>query len=287
MPHLDSDLLRSFLAVSETGSMTDAAERIGRTQSAVSLQIKRLESVLDQPVFERHGRGVRLTPTGEQLLPTAREVTARLDNTLRSLTTAEISGRLRLGIPDDHSRDRLTRIIADFTRAHPGIDLEVNCDLSAGFPRALDQGLLDLAVYEVEQVENPDDLLSQDPTHWMTSQFHDVTSRDPLPVALFDRDCWWRDAALAGLAKTGRRYRVIYSSQSVAGVVAAIEAGTAVGLLGRSSLTSALRSLGPEEGFPDMPVSNLVIGRSDAPESPARAGMEQAIRRVFSESSVT
>ena len=153
MRHLDSDLLRSFLAVSETGSMTEAADRIGRTQSAVSLQIKRLEALLDQPVFDRHGRGVRLTPTGEQLLPTAREITARLDHTLRSLSAAEITGRLRLGIPDDHSREPLTRIIADFTRAHPGIDLEVTCDLSDRFRRALDQGVLDLAVYEAERIE--------------------------------------------------------------------------------------------------------------------------------------
>ena len=281
MQHLDSDLLRSFLAVSETGSMTDGADRLGRTQSAVSLQIKRLEAVVGQPVFDRHARGVRLAPAGEALLPVAREVTARLDAALRGIAGQEISGRLRLGIPDDHIRDRLTRIIADVTRAHPGIELEVTCDLSARFEKMLAQGALDLAVYEVETVDQPDDLLWRDPTHWTVSRYHDVTARDPLPVALFDRACWWRDSALAALARSGRPYRVVYSSQSVAGVLAAIEAGAAVGLLGQSSLTPALRRLGPQDGFPDMPVSHLVIGRSDAPETPARASMEQAIRQAF------
>ena len=281
MLYLDSDLLRSFLAVSETGSMTDAADRLGRTQSAVSLQIKRLEGVLGQPVFDRHARGVRLAPAGERLLPVAREVTARLDGALRDISNSGITGRLRLGIPDDHSRDRLTRIIADVTHAHPGIELEVTCDLSVRFEKMLAQGALDLAVHEVAQVDHPQDLLFSDPTHWMVSRFHDVTARDPLPVALFDRECWWRDAALEALNRSGRPFRVTYSSQSVAGVVAAIEAGAAVGLLGQSSPTPALRPLGPEDGFPDMPKSHLVLARSDAPETPARASMEKAIRRAF------
>lgn len=281
MDKLDSDLLRSFLAVSETGSMTDGATRLFRTQSAISLQIKRLEGLLGRKVFDRHGRGISLTPAGEALLPIARDVTARLDEALSRLGTADMSGRLRLGIPDDHGRDRLARIVADFTRAHPGVELEVSCELSVRFPGALESGKLDLAVYEVAEPETTGDLLWRDPTHWMCSRYHDIPGQDPLPVALFDRDCWWRDAALAALHQTGRRHRVIYSSQSVAGVVAAIEAGVAVGLLGESSLTPSLRRLGQADGFPEMPVSHLVLGRGPGPESRARRSMEAAIRRAF------
>ncbi len=284
MTYLDSDLLRGFLAVAETGSMTDGAARIFRTQSAVSLQIKRLETLLDQPVFERHGRGVNLTATGETLLPIAREITARLDNTLANLSAKDISGRLCFGIPDDHGRDHLAQIIGEFTRAHPGIELDVTCDLSTGFPEALRAGKLDLAVYEVAQPKPTDEVLMRDQTFWMCSKFHDLTNCDPMPVALFDRDCWWRDAALEALTKIGKPYRVIYSSQSVGGVIAAIEAGSAVGLLGHSSLTPKLRTLGPKDGFLEMPVSHLVLGIAKQDVTAACSGLADAIRRAFSTS---
>src|SRR5680860_638412 len=104
MENLDSDLLRTFVAVAEAGSVTDGAVRIYRSQSATSLQIKRLEAILGQPVFERHGRGVILSDTGRRLLPVAQDVTARLDAVLRDISRDAVTGKLRLGVPDDHGR---------------------------------------------------------------------------------------------------------------------------------------------------------------------------------------
>lgn len=282
MSSLDSDLLRTFLAVADTGSITLGAARILRTQSAASLQIKKLEETLGQPLFTRHGRGVSLTPLGEELLPTARQVTATLDNTLRQLTADTLAGRLRMGIPDDHSHDTLARIIAEFVQLHPSVELEVICDLSARFPGLLAKGQLDLAVYEVETPDNPSATLWQDQTQWVVSRHHDLVSRDILPVALFDRDCWWRDAALGALEAMQRPYRVLYSSQSVQGIAAAVEAGVAVALLGSGALNETIIALGPQQGFPDMPKSNLVLDIANR-DSAACNSMASAIRRAFAQ----
>ena len=281
MENLDSDLLRTFIAVAEAGSVTDGAERIFRSQSAASIQIKRLEVVLGHKVFERHGRGVVLTETGKRLLPVARTVTDRLDSALREIASDRLSGKLRLGLPDDHGRDRLARIVGAFTQSHPLVELDVTCAISSGFPEALASGLLDLAVYEVEVPSTGEELLFEDPTCWATSAVRDFSSVNPLPVALFDHACWWRDAALRVLEQMNRPYRVVYSSQSVAGVIAAVEAGVAVGLLGRSSLNERLRVLGEVDGFGPAPVSKLVLGISNKARSESVEAMISAIRTEF------
>ena len=280
MQTLDSDLLRTFLAVADTGSITLGAARILRTQSAASLQIKRLEDTLGQPVFQRHGRGVRLTPLGERLLPTARQVTTSLDTTLRHLRADGVEGRIRMGIPDDHSQDTLARIIAEFAQSHPAVELDVICDLSTRFPALLAEGSLDLAIHEVETPPDAQNILWADQTQWVVSRHHDLLSRDVLPVALFDRDCWWRDAALNALEAMNRPFRVLYSSQSVQGITAAVEAGVAVALLGSGALGGNIRRLGPDDGFPVMPTSNLILQTADK-DTPALRSITAAIRHAF------
>jgi len=161
MNHLNSELLRTFLAVAETGSMTEGAARIFRSQSAASLQIRKLEDLLGQPVFDRHGRGVALTATGERLLPIAHDVTRTLSCAMRELTADGLHGRLRLGIPDDQSQQMLSRIIGEFVQSHPMVELEVSCALSAGFPTALASGDIDVAVYEIEQPDAEHEILRQ------------------------------------------------------------------------------------------------------------------------------
>ena len=281
MDHLDSTLLRTFIAVVETGSMSEAAARIHRTQSATSLQIKRLEQTLGRPVFVRHGRGVRLTRAGEALLPVARDVTARLDVALRDFTAQDLGGHLRIGLPDDHSQIRLAKIVAEFAMAYPQVELEVTCALSARFPEALKKGDLDLAVYEVETPGPGETPLMRDETCWAMADGADLLALDPVPVALFDRDCWWRDIALASLQNSDRNWRVIYSSQSVAGVTAAVQAGVAIGLLGRATLPAGLQALGRSENFEPTPPSCLVLATSAAQDTPARAGMVGTICREF------
>ena len=281
MQNLDSDLLRTFLAVAGTGSMTEGARLIGRSQSATSLQIMRLEEVLGRELFDRTGRGVTLTQTGQRLMPVARDVTERLDNVLRDITADGLRGKLRLGIPDDHGRSKLAQILAAFAQSHPLVELEVTCAISTEFPEMLTRGTLDLAVYEVETVGRNEEAVFEDPTCWVSSRYRDLHSEEPVPVALFDRACWWRVAALKSLEARGRPYRIVFSSQSVAGVTAAVEAGVAIGLLGRSSLAGHLKLLGAEHGFGPTPVSKLVIGSASSASQALVDTMKSAIRKAF------
>ena len=281
MENLDSDLLRTFVAVAEAGSVTDGAARIHRSQSATSLQIKRLEAILGQPVFDRHGRGVVLSETGRKLLPVAQEVTVRLDTALREISQNAVSGKLRLGIPDDHGRTKLAEIIAAFTRHHPKVELDVTCALSTGFPEALDKGSLDLAIYEVERPSSHEEVLYEDPTCWVSSAHRTFQANESLPVALFDHACWWRDVAVSSLQARGKPYRVVYSSQSVSGVIAAVEAGVAVGLLSRSSLHAGLSVVNEAMGFESTPASKLVMASSNLNEDGPQDAMRAAIRSAF------
>ena len=277
---LDSDLLRTFLAIADAGSFTRGAERVFRSQSAVSLQIKRLEDTLGQRVFERHGRGVGLTPTGETLQPLARRVVDLLDSSFAEMRCDGLQGRIRIGIPDEYGKAVLSKIIADFARGHPRVELVVQCALSTGFPAALKKGLLDIAVYEVETPPPGTDVLRQEQMVWAGSRRHVPQDRTPLPVALFDRDCWWRDRALEKLDESGRPYRVVYSSESVAGVAAAIEAGVAVGVLGASHLHDDLVILGASHGLQTMPESKIVLDHRSG-QARLVAAMAEAIRTAF------
>ncbi|PIB26796.1 transcriptional regulator [Amylibacter kogurei] len=281
MENLDSDLLRSFVIVAKAGSVTEGAAQIHRSQSAVSLQIKRLETILGQPVFERHGRGVTLSETGRRLLPVAQEVTGRLDAIFRDLSKGTITGKLRIGVPDDHGRAKLAQIIANFARQHPQVQLDVTCALSTGFPDALAKGLLDIAIYEVENPGPNEELLFQDPTCWVCTRHVDFSNHANLPVALFDQACWWRDVAIASLEQRAKPYRTVYSSQSVSGVIAAVEAGIAVGLLGRSSLHAGLCVVNESLGFQNTPSSQLVMASGSGKEDEVIHAMKSVIRTAF------
>ena len=275
---LDSDLLRTFLAIADTGSVTAGAARIARSQSATSLQIKQLESVIGRPVFRRHGRGVALTPEGEKLLPVARRVTETLDSSLADLRGESLRGRLRIGIREDHGGMALTRIIADFGARHADVDLQIQCALGATFPSALSSGALDLAVFEVPEPEAGDIVLRSDSLIWMRSRGRDFADADPLPVAVFDLDCWWRDIALASLDKAGRRYRIVFTSESVASVRAAVRAGMAVGLLNAAEDTFGLIRM---TGLDSAHRSHLVLRHAPAAPAPLCTAMAEAIEKVF------
>ena len=281
MISLDSELLRTFLAVAGTGSITEGARVIGRSQSATSLQIMRLEEVVGRPVFDRTGRGVSLSQTGERLLPVAKEVTGRLDVALREITADGLRGRLRLAIPDDHGQVKLAAILGAFVQSHPQVELEVTCSISTEFPEMIAKGQLDLAVYEVETPQSFEEVIYEDPTCWVCAHHQSMPDQAPVPVALFDRACWWRDAAIAALETSGRPYRIVFSSQSVAGVTAAVEAGIAIGLLGRSSIGPHMRTLGEQDGFGETPVSRLVIGTFAGADKDLVATMSSAIRLAF------
>ncbi len=283
MARLDSEHLRTFLAIAEAGSVTGGAERINRSQSAASLQVRLLEEIVGTPLFHRHGRGVTLTQAGDRLLPVARRVTRSLDATLADLRGEGLKGRLRIGLPDDHSRSALAGIVADFAARHPDVELEVHCALGAGFGAAIKAGALDLAVHEVPEPGAGDEVLREDALIWMGRRDRDFAAADPLPVAVFDRDCWWRETALSGLDSAGRAYRIVFTSESGIGVRAAVHAGIAAGLLNVSVRDDALAPV------PDLTLrhaSFFVLQTARGVQGAAVAAMRDAIRTTFRRSKI-
>jgi len=282
MPHLDSDLLRTYLAIVEAGSVTRGAQRINRSQSATSLQLKQLEDVVGGPLVTRHGRGVAPTPAGERLIPVARQVTGTLDAALASFRSDELAGRLRIGVAGDVGGEILGDVLAAFCRDHPRMELEVHCALGDGFGMALKRGQLDLAVYETPEIGPGQETLRTDRLVWMTSRHHDAARRDPLPVAVFDRNCWWRDVALSDLSTAGRRYRTVFTSENAAGVRAAVASGMAVALLSEGNRKEEMVAL--KDIAPPRP-SYLVLDQAPQARAPAARALCEAIRRTLNEKS--
>ena len=274
---LDSELLRTFLAITNTGSFTKGADQVFRSQSAVSLQIKQLEMQLGQKVFKRHARGVSLTSAGEALRPAAQRVINILDQTIGELKRNPLEGSIRIGIPDEYGKIILPQIIANFSRQHPQVELEVRCGFSAGFEQALAHNKLDLAIYEVESPSKNVTTLRQEKTVWACSEHYQPDDHEILSVALFDQACWWRDRTIEALNESGRRYRVIYTSESVAGVVAAIEAGVAIGPISRHLVKKNIRILPNTSALPNLPASYLILDCRNKIDLPAMKVLTQTI----------
>ena len=278
---LDSNLLRTFVTIADSGSFTRAAETIRRTQSAISLQVKKLEEAVGQPLFARGARGVSLTPAGERLLSDSRRILRLLDEAAARLAGDAVAGQVSIGIPEEYGSHLLPGILARFAEVHPGVEVSVRCEPSDGFAAAIDCGGLDLAVMAADPGEERGAILLHDPILWVASEKHGAQERDPLPLAMFERGCWWRDRALEALGRTGRRYRVAYASASVAGVQAAVSSGLAVGVLGRGTLPAGARTLGEAEGFPRLPVSTVVLRQRPGPLPAATRRMAETITRAF------
>jgi len=277
----DSDLMRSFLAVADTGSVTAAADRLGRTQSAVSLQIKRLEENLGQPLFNRLARGVALTPRGAQLLPYARRVVSLLDEAAIALREKPLTGPVRVGIPDEYSGTVLPRALAAFDERHEGVQVTVRCDHSEGQMRALEADDLDLAViYDWSYVQDGE-LLCIDPTVWVTSVAHAQHLRRPVPVGLYFRSDWCRDFAEASLNQQGIDWRPAWLCDLAAGFRVAVSNGVAIAPLSRSTIPVGCRELTAADGFPIVDSARVVLRRNPRGTSPAIEGMAAMLREAF------
>jgi len=279
--HLDSGLLRVLVAVADAGSVSAATASLGRTQSAISVQIARLEALTGEALFLRHARGVRPTRAGETLLVHARRVLSALAEAEAALAAAPLAGTVRIGVPEEYGAARLPAVLARFAATHPRIEILLSCAPSAALEQALGRDELDLAVLVIDSGRRLGELLAYDPTVWVTSTRHAAHEADPLPLALFAQDCWWRGWALKALDDRGRAWRVACTSRSVAGIQAAVVAGLAVAVLARSTMPQDSRMLGEDEGYSELPGSALVLRQAVTAGSAAADGMAAAIRGAF------
>ena len=207
---IDIDQLRTFIAIVETGSFTRAADVVHKTQSAVSMQMKRLEERIGRPIFARDGRASKLTEDGERLLEFARRIVKLNIEALSAFTETDLAGRVRLGVPDDYADRYLPEIMARFARAYPGVELTVMCEPSDQLIEHIDANELDLAIVTNCAGSRPAETFRVERLLWVTSSRHSIHKEEPLPLALGRGSCFWRRSAIELLETIGRTYRVLY-----------------------------------------------------------------------------
>jgi DNA-binding transcriptional LysR family regulator len=255
---LDLDLLRSFVSVIDAGGFTRAGERVHRTQSTVSQQIKRLEELVGFQLLHRNGKEATPTEEGERLLAYSRRLLA-LEQEARDVIGQPVgAGIVRLGIPEDFAAYRLAELLARFARSRPGLRLDVRSGRGLQMRQALERGELDLALYKREAGEAGGIAAWPERLHWVTSDAHPVAfTRDPLPLVAFDQGCLYRNRMIHAAEAAGRRWHVAYTSSNLAGIQAAVSAGLGVSILPEIAILPEHRVLRHGDGFP--PISNTEL----------------------------
>ncbi|MEM7121887.1 MAG: LysR family transcriptional regulator [Pseudomonadota bacterium] len=277
---VNSDLLHSFLVVAEVQNITHAADRLGRTQSAVSVQMRKLEEALAVRLFDRQARGMTLTEHGRTLLPAASRAVSELGK-VGALFAEPLSGRIRVGIPDDYNDMILERALADFGRQHPGVEVFARSGCTAGFPEAIARNDLDLAVSS-DNSASAKDAFHSEPVVWAAGLDFDGAADDVVPLVILDRNCWWRDLPANALDAIKRPWRRAYVSENFASAQAAMRAGLAVGVTPLSAVDDAMKVLSQSDGFPTLPMIHRAFLVSRAAPERLVAAMSNAIRKAQS-----
>lgn len=281
LPLLDLDVLRTFVAIAETGSFTAAANAVFRTPSAVSMQIKKLEETLGRVVFVRDARSVTLTNDGEILIGYARRLIALNREAVAKFVIPDISGVVRLGSPDDYGERVLPHVLKRFAQTHPAIAVDVVIDQSGNLRRRLNDGALDITLFTVcRSIPTEAEVLLTEPIVWGGAKGGCAHSREPLPLSIWEEGCVWRSAALEALGRAGRDYRIAYMSAHTAGQRSAILSDLAVAPLPRSFIGEDIVALGPEEGLPLLPTYNLAMIVAPDASAPVKAAADH-IRATF------
>jgi DNA-binding transcriptional LysR family regulator len=260
---MDLELLRSFVSVVDAGGFTRAGERVHRTQSTVSQQIRRLEDSVGRPLLLRKGKRVSLTEEGERLLGYARRILALADEARDVVARSAPESIVRLGIPEDFAAYRLAQVLSKFARSRPDLRLDVRCDLSVRLRRDLARGEFDVALIKRDAGdESETGALATWPERlrWVTSKRFPVDiDRDPLPLAVFEQGCLYRRRAIHLLEAAGRTWRVAYTSPNLAGIQAAVSVGLGVSILRDVAVLADHRVLGPREGFPKLTNTEMAL----------------------------
>jgi DNA-binding transcriptional LysR family regulator len=263
-PDLDIDLLRCFATVAEQGGFTAAGQALGLTQSAVSLKVKRLEEIVRKRVFDRTSRSLAITRDGEVLLAYARRLLALNDEAVRRMIAPPVCGHLRLGVADHFVPQHLAPILARFARTYPDLHLEVEVGRSHELRAACERGALDLVIGKRRDGETSGTPIWTERLAWAAAPDWERPGADrPLPLAMLPPGCMFRDRALATLARANIPHEIVYVSASLLGVIAAVQAGLGVTVLGHSTLPAGLRELAslPPLGSAEMAIFGDAEGR--------------------------
>jgi len=263
---LDLELLRSFVSVVDSGGFTRAGERVHRTQSTVSQQIKRLEDDIGQPLLNRTGKDVTPTEAGERLLSYARRLLSLAEEARDVLAGPSQEGAVRLGIPEDFAAYRLTKLLASFSRSRPGLRLDVRVDQSTHLRRDLERGELDLALFKRSAGEKGGIAVWPERVHWVTSKTHPIDAEiRSVPLIGFPTGCLYRSRAIHAIESAGRAWHMAYTSSSLTGIQAAVAAGLGLSILSEIAIQADHRVLTAKDGF--APIDKTEVALVASPDA--------------------
>ncbi len=276
---LDLDQLQTFLAIVDNGSFTRAAEYVHKTQSAVSMQMRRLEERLNKQLFVKDGRANRLTEDGERLLIHARKLIRLNNEAVAAFDDNSLEGSIRIGTPDDYADRYMPDIIARFAKTNPNVELYIACESSRDLAEKLDRGELDIALVTHNPHRRPaSEVVRSEPLYWVGSLNHSAHENRPVPLAVGRRSCTWRQLACTALDSVGRDYQILFTSWSSTVVASAVLAGLAVSLLPESALRPGMRILSPSDGFPALaPIQIGILKRPGVPATLMNAVTEHIV----------
>ncbi len=284
LPLLDIDVLRTFVAIAETGNFSTAADAVLRTPSAISMQIKKLEEQLGATLFLRDARSVSLTQSGEILLGYARRMVALSNEAVSRFRMPDMQGHVRLGAPDDIGERHMPSILKRFAEIYPLIMVDVTVDTSSNLRRRLQEQRLDLALVNVAPGarSSEGEVVHTDQLVWAGAKCGTAYLRDPLPMSLWEDGCCWRADALSVLDRSKRPYRIAYLSAHTMAQRAAVIADLAIAPLPRSYLTADMTALGAAHGLPDLGSFEVRLLRGGEASETIDA-VADSIRSAFSE----
>jgi len=263
----DLDVLRSFVFGIELGSFAKAADRLGRSTSAVSAQLKKLEDQVERPILRKSGRGLLLTPVGETLFSYAKRLLELNDEATIAVCGADLEGCVKIGLQEDFGEHLLPETLGGFARAHPHVQIEATVARNVQLLELISHGHLDLALaWEAGNSAPHSQLIAELPMCWIgRADFIGHSDHEPLPLVAFEAPCLMRSAAIKALDEAGIPWRVAFTSSSLSGIWAAVSAGLGVTVRTSVGLPKQLLML---KGLPKLPRIGLVLYRADSRTAP-------------------
>ncbi|WP_441235423.1 LysR family transcriptional regulator [Bradyrhizobium sp. 930_D9_N1_4] len=261
MTTIDPDLLKAFLAVAEHRSFTRASHVLNRTQSAVSVQIRRLEERLGTTLFQRTRAGVALTAAGEELLDYARRLLELNAEAIDALRARKHDAVVRLGVMDDYGTIVIPPLLADFAKSHPEIPVEIETGLTTTMPARLGEAY-DLVIAMHPEGRGDGEFLRREQAVWAAAASYPAKAQDTLSLALYPPGCLFRQWAAAALDAAGLRWRLAFVSRTLAAVEAIAAQGLAITVVKAGTMPSRLRALAERDGLPPLPAADIRLHRA-------------------------
>lgn len=263
MRSLDPDLLRTFMAVADAPSFADAGQRLNKTQSTVSVQMRRLEETLQVPLFEKRGRKNELTSAGQELLDYAVRIVRLNDEAVGRFVRPAMSGRIRIGCPDDYAESYLPEIFGRFARSHPTVEVSLECQSSDALMRQVEEGALDIALVTLTKPLARARVVYREQLQWVAGTCCEAEKHSPLPLAVWQAGCGWRTLTLQALDGAGIPYRIAYSGTNASALSMVVRQGLAVATMPLCMVQEGFRVLGRADGLPPLPSFDIGLVRGN------------------------